>query len=199
MNEQIKNLAYQKWVEAGSPVSDGIEFWNAAEKELTTTRIRYVAVTGVREIAKGAVLKDLINKIKDLKGDSAWAADVAIWDMGTVENPTMTVVASTCHGWLTIKSPGRFDWSAPFGVSFTPREMQCLKQFFEVWKLDSGQNIREAVENIYEQTYVKSFKPGPDQIKLDRDEFKTFVNKLLSITNHTVKVGKNVPKEKQSD
>ena len=32
--DQIRPLAYRKWQEAGSPVSDGVEFWIAAEIEI---------------------------------------------------------------------------------------------------------------------------------------------------------------------
>lgn len=31
---QISQLAYQKWEEAGSPISDGVEYWLEAEQEL---------------------------------------------------------------------------------------------------------------------------------------------------------------------
>lgn len=34
MEEQIRILAYQKWLDAGSPISDGTEFWLKAEAEL---------------------------------------------------------------------------------------------------------------------------------------------------------------------
>ncbi len=33
--EKIRELAYQKWSAAGCPASDGVEFWLAAEAELT--------------------------------------------------------------------------------------------------------------------------------------------------------------------
>jgi len=116
-------------------------------------------------------------------------SDVIIWDMGTIACPMMSVAASTCRGWLTINVKGRQYLSENFGISFTPREMQVLKQFSEVWKLESGLTVAEAIRNIYEQTYVKDFKPGPGQIRLNRDEFKVLVNKLLGILN-------NVPAEK---
>jgi len=32
--DEIRNLAYQKWQEAGCPDGDGIYFWLAAEAEL---------------------------------------------------------------------------------------------------------------------------------------------------------------------
>ena len=32
--DQIRQLAYQKWAAAGSPAGDGAEFWFAAEREL---------------------------------------------------------------------------------------------------------------------------------------------------------------------
>jgi hypothetical protein len=32
--EEVRRLAYQKWVTAGHPPGDGIEFWLAAELEL---------------------------------------------------------------------------------------------------------------------------------------------------------------------
>lgn len=33
--EQIRELAYRKWEAAGHPSGDGVEFWLAAERELT--------------------------------------------------------------------------------------------------------------------------------------------------------------------
>ena len=36
--KKIAKLAYQKWEEAGRPLSDGVEFWLAAEKELSITK-----------------------------------------------------------------------------------------------------------------------------------------------------------------
>lgn len=111
------------------------------------------------------------------------SSDIVIWDMGTPAYPLMSVVASTCRGWITIKVKGREFLSENFGVSFTPREMTVLKQFFKIWKLDGGQSVASAIENIYEQTYVKDFKPGPNEMRLDREEFKIFVNKLLLIIN----------------
>jgi hypothetical protein len=32
--EEIRPLAYWKWEQAGCPVSDGVEFWLAAETEI---------------------------------------------------------------------------------------------------------------------------------------------------------------------
>lgn len=32
--EQVRDLAYRKWEEAGHPPGDGAEFWLAAEREL---------------------------------------------------------------------------------------------------------------------------------------------------------------------
>jgi hypothetical protein len=34
-HHHIRNYAYQKWEEAGRPDGDGVEFWLAAEVELT--------------------------------------------------------------------------------------------------------------------------------------------------------------------
>ncbi len=34
-DEQIRMLAYCKWEVAGAPLSDGLEFWLEAERELT--------------------------------------------------------------------------------------------------------------------------------------------------------------------
>jgi hypothetical protein len=34
--EKIREAAYQKWEAAGSPSGDGVEFWLAAEGELTS-------------------------------------------------------------------------------------------------------------------------------------------------------------------
>ncbi len=136
----------------------------------------------------------VISKVIELEGNvhQIGFSDVVVWDMGTVTCPMMSVVASTCSGWLSIKPKGRKYLTDAFGISFTPREMQVLKQFFEVWKLESGQTVIDAIKNIYEQTYVKDFKPGPGQIRLNRDEFKVFINKLLGIVNC-------VPSEKQPD
>jgi DUF2934 family protein len=39
-NEQIGSLAYKRWQQAGCPVSDGVEFWLAAEAELRGSRRR---------------------------------------------------------------------------------------------------------------------------------------------------------------
>ena len=36
-NEMIRQAAYQKWEAAGCPDSDGVEFWLAAEAELTSS------------------------------------------------------------------------------------------------------------------------------------------------------------------
>jgi hypothetical protein len=34
-DEQLRELAYRKWEEAGHPPGDGTEFWLAAERELS--------------------------------------------------------------------------------------------------------------------------------------------------------------------
>jgi len=31
--KRIREIAYEKWVEAGKPFSNGVEFWLAAEKD----------------------------------------------------------------------------------------------------------------------------------------------------------------------
>jgi hypothetical protein len=36
--DQVRPLAYRKWQEAGSPASDGVEFWLAAENEVRRAR-----------------------------------------------------------------------------------------------------------------------------------------------------------------
>jgi hypothetical protein len=36
---KIEKLAYHKWEVAGRPQSDGVEFWLAAECELTTSEV----------------------------------------------------------------------------------------------------------------------------------------------------------------
>jgi hypothetical protein len=156
--------------------------------------VRYIATKGVREIARGDNLLNVLNTVSKLEeGNSVVGfTDVVVWDMGTVTCPMMSIVASTCRGWLTINIKGRQYLSDNFGISFTPREVQVLKQFFEVWKLESGMTVSTAIKNIYEQSYVKDFKPGPGQIKLNRDEFKVLVSKLLGIVKH-------VPDEKQSN
>jgi hypothetical protein len=156
--------------------------------------MRYIVVKGLREIATGNNLMDLIAKIaKSEEGrHRVGTSDVVIWDTGTVRFPTMSIAASTCRGWLTINVPGRKYMTEKFGVSLTPREMVVLRQFFDVWKLEGGQSVSDAILNIYEQTYVKDFKPGPEQIRLDREEFKVFVNKLLSVV-------RSVPIEKCFD
>jgi Protein of unknown function (DUF2934) len=38
--DEIQLLAYKKWQQAGCPMSDGIEFWLAAEKEILSDRCR---------------------------------------------------------------------------------------------------------------------------------------------------------------
>jgi hypothetical protein len=38
IEQQIRELAYKKWEEAGSPPSDGVQFWLEAEAELTPTK-----------------------------------------------------------------------------------------------------------------------------------------------------------------
>lgn len=192
---QIEFLAYIKWREAGSPNSDGKEFWEAAEKEFNTkvkskkseipTNNRYIAVRGVREIARGDSLQALIDKISNIKSDNGkiGCSDIVIWDMGVPSFPLMSVAASTSRGWIPINVKGRTYVADSFGTSFSSKESQVLKQFFEAWVLEGGQTVVEAIKNIYEQTYVKDFKPEPGQIRLNRDEFKIFVNKLLSIVN----------------
>jgi hypothetical protein len=111
------------------------------------------------------------------------SSDVVIWDMGTPQFPMMSVVASTCRGWLTVNIKGREYLSENFGISFTPREMKVLNQFFEVWKLEGGLTVSSAIKNIYEQSYVKDFIPGPTEIRLNKEEFKVFVDKLLRVVN----------------
>ncbi len=157
--------------------------------------VRYIAVKGLREVARSDNLMTVLNTVAKLEegNNSIGFSDVVVWDMGTVTCPMMSVVASTCRGWLTINVKGRQYLTDNFGISFTPKEMQVLKQFFEVWKLESGLTISEAIKNIYDQTYVKDFKPGPGQIRLGKDEFKVFVNKLLGIVNNVP------PQEKQSN
>ena len=41
--ERIRELAYQKWEEAGRPPGDGVEFWLAAEQEIVGQNLRLVA------------------------------------------------------------------------------------------------------------------------------------------------------------
>lgn len=156
---------------------------------------RYVAVKGLREIGKDDDLIKLIAKVAKLEEGHhrVGTSDVVIWDTGTIQFPMMSIAASTCRGWLTINVPGRIYMTDQFGVSLTPREMIVLRQFFDVWKLEGGQSVSDAILNIYEQTYVKDFKPGHGQIRLSRDEFKVLVNKLLSVVNS------NVPSEKCPD
>lgn len=125
----------------------------------------------------------MLKTISDFEDLKDGLSDIVIWDLGTPECPLMSVVASTCLGWIPIKIKGRSHISQKFGVSFTSREMIVLKQFFNVWTLESGLTVLDAIKNIYEQTYIKNFKPGPDEIKLNRDEFKVFIGKLLSIIN----------------
>ena len=206
--KQIQFTAYIKWREAGSPSNvDGKEFWVAAEKEWDSKNktshkshkekpkevepskehhSRYIAVKGVREVARGDSLQKLIETVtnsKSIENSKVGCADIVIWDMGTPSFPMMSVAASTSRGWFPIAIKGRQYVTDLFGVSFSPKEAQVLKQFFEVWALEGGQTVVDAIRNIYEQTYVKDFKPEPGQIKLNRDEFKVFVNKLLQIVD----------------
>ncbi len=37
-DEEIRNLAYRKWIAAGSPDDDGIRFWLEAEQEVKGTQ-----------------------------------------------------------------------------------------------------------------------------------------------------------------
>ena len=37
---EIRQLAYRKWQQAGCPISDGVEFWLAAETEILRGRSR---------------------------------------------------------------------------------------------------------------------------------------------------------------
>lgn len=146
--------------------------------------VRYIAVKGVREIARSNDLKGIMEAVFKMENNTnVGTSDVVIWDLGTPEFPIMSVVASTCCGWIPVKTKRKKNLSENFGISFTPKEIRVLRQFFEVWNLEGGLSVSEAIKNIYEQTYVKNFKPGPDQIRLDRDEFKVFVSKLLNIVN----------------
>lgn len=57
--EAIRELAYQKWAEAGYPESDGVEFWLLAEQELappiSTKHIKAkVSTPKVKKIKKAA-------------------------------------------------------------------------------------------------------------------------------------------------
>jgi Protein of unknown function (DUF2934) len=36
--DEIRVLAYHKWVSAGQPVGDGVQFWIAAEQELASVQ-----------------------------------------------------------------------------------------------------------------------------------------------------------------
>ncbi len=45
MVEHVAKLAYFKWLEAGSPSSDGKEFWYLAEQELTKAIVTIEEVT----------------------------------------------------------------------------------------------------------------------------------------------------------
>jgi hypothetical protein len=38
--DEIRPLAYRKWQESGCPVSDGVEFWLAAEMEIQRRKPR---------------------------------------------------------------------------------------------------------------------------------------------------------------
>lgn len=149
--------------------------------------VRYIAVKGLREIARSNDLLSILELVTNLEDASVGLSDVVVWDLGTPECPMMSVVASTCWGWFPIKMKERSNLSQNFGVSFTLREMCVLKQFFEIWKLESGLTVAGAINNIYEQSYVKGFKPGPGQIRLDRDEFKIFVSKLMGILGSSEK------------
>ena len=144
---------------------------------------RYVAVTGTHVIAEGNDLTMLIRWLEqEYPERNSSFRDIVIWDNRVETFISSTVAASTSRGWLTINVEGRQDWvTEKFGISFTPREMRVLKQLFDVWKLEDGQTVSEVVENLYDQPYVKGFKPDKDQIRLERDEFKVFVNKLLNV------------------
>jgi hypothetical protein len=141
--------------------------------------VRYIAVSGVREIARGADINTVVEKVIKLRSEdnNIGFSDVVVWDMGTLACPMMSVVASTCRGWLTINLPGRKYLSDNFGLSFTPKELLVLKRFFKVWKLEGGLPLVDAIKNLYEQTYVKDH-PSFD---LNRDEYKVFLNKLLQV------------------
>lgn len=140
---------------------------------------RYVAVTGTRVVAEG---NDLTMLIRWLEGEKFNALDdIVIWDNRVDTFVSSSVVASTSRGWLCINTKGKQYMSDKFGISFTQREMQVMKQLFEAWKLEDGRTVLDAVENIYEEPYVAGFVPADDQIRLERDEFKVFVNKLLNV------------------
>jgi hypothetical protein len=146
--------------------------------------VRYIAVRGTREIARNKDLNDIIaNVVRLEEGKCGGFSDVVIWDLGTPDFPMMSVVASTCRGWISVNVSNRKYPSDSFGVSFTVKESTVLKQFFDIWTLAGGQSVSDAIKNIYEQSYVKDFKPGPGQIRLSRDEFKIFVNKLLNVVS----------------
>lgn len=186
--DKIKETAYFKWLDSGCPAGKDGEFWEEAEKEWNLSKeenIRYIAAKGLREIARGKNLVKVVERVIELEKDNhgIGTSDVVVWDMGTENFPTMSIAASTCRGWLTINLPNREYLSDSFGLSFTYREKQVLKQFLDVWKVEGGQRISDIIRNIYEQTYVKNFKPNPKQIRLNPDEFKVFINKLLTVVN----------------
>lgn len=43
--DAVAKLAYEKWEAAGSPSSDGVEFWLSAERDLTTSTVTITALS----------------------------------------------------------------------------------------------------------------------------------------------------------
>lgn len=140
--------------------------------------MRYVAMTGSYVFAES---NDLMYIIKWIGTEFSDDSDIVVWD-----RRDNSIAASNCRGWLTINAESKVFCNEKFNISFTNREMQVFKRFLEIWKLEDGQTVLEAIEDIYNQPYVKYFKPKGDQIRLERDEFKVFVNKLLNITRSKI-------------
>jgi len=185
MDYKRKN-AYFRWEKAGCPPGDGKEFWDAAEQEwneevnkTTNNHERYIAFKGIREIAKGKSIQDILNKLKKYINDCS-LSDIVVWDTGTIEFPMMSVVASTCRGWIFINSDKK-KVASDFGVSFTKKESDVLKTLFNIWTLKGEQNITSAIKNLYDQSFIKDFPEIQESSKITRDEFKLLINKLLEI------------------
>lgn len=120
----------------------------------------YFACCGSEVIVEGNDLPLLLRWLEETYQD---ATDVVVWE---AINGELSVVASTCRGWLTINNGLPILPVEKFGISFTQLEMRAFKQLFKEWDL---------------MPWVNKLCSRQNGLGLTRDGFKVFVNKLLSV------------------
>lgn len=66
-------------------------------------------------------------------------------------------------------------------MEFSEREVIVLRQIFGEMQLANGRTVREELADLDNLPYIKGFRPGPEQIRLSREEFAEFEKKVKII------------------